>query len=205
MPPRGRFGQNCWRRRAFRPNIAVSPRGDRSSWMGRDTGQRQVVTEQVQIDGSDELLFAHKEILHLKEMIAALRDALAEEHSGRQHAVQLAVADANDEAGQLRKTIGALRDELEAMRDQKQRDVQRAMTDSNDEVSQLKQTVGALRDSLEQLRAEKDDAVQSAVTEALAENTHLQETIVKLRDELESAKDRFEEKKPNAARGKKKR
>ena len=94
---------------------------------------------------------AEREIRHLKDTIAAMRQKMEELGADSQIRVQQVTAEYHDEALQLKAAVQAMRDEMDQMRFEKQRDIQQAVADANGEIEALKGTVRALREELERL------------------------------------------------------
>lgn len=99
--------------------------------------------------GSDKLHEAQIEIRHLQNTIQALRDELEAMRSGKEDAVQAAVAAGANEARQLQATIAALRTELEQRVFQHADELERQRHAANEELRLLRETIAALRDKLE--------------------------------------------------------
>lgn len=100
-------------------------------------------------DEADDLHTAQTEIRHLKGTIAALRESLEAERYGREQAVQMAVAIANDDIAQLKATASALRDQLDAVRHDHEQKVFQLQREARDENKHLQGTIQELRQTLE--------------------------------------------------------
>lgn len=133
----------------------------------------------------EESLEAQRQILQLKETVAALRLRLEGTEAGRAEAVQAAVATGADEIRMLRTTIGTLRDELQTLEAAKQAAVQAAVAAGQKEAHQLQLTIQTLREQLERGQLEHADALARQQQTQQAELKQLHDTIAALRAELE--------------------
>ena len=134
---------------------------------------------------ADESLEAQRQILQLKDTVAALRLRLEGAEASRAEAVQAAVAVGADEIRILRTTIATLRDELQALQAAKEAAVQAAVAAGQNEAHQLHLTIQTLRDQLERELFDHKDAQARQLKTQQAELKQLHETITVLRTDLE--------------------
>jgi len=126
------------------------------------------------------------EIRDLRNVIAALRKNLEDQHLEAKALVREALTAAEGDQRQLRETAAALRDEMERMHYDADARVQEANANAYDEIKQLKATSQSLRDAMEEMRFEADARVQQAITNANDEIVQLKAMAQELRDELDS-------------------
>ena len=98
---------------------------------------------------SSELDVAQREVRHLMDTIAAMREQLERIQVDAQEQVQRSTADGHNEAVELRSTITAMREEMEAMRFDAERRVQAEVASAHGDMAQLQATIRALREQLE--------------------------------------------------------
>jgi len=98
---------------------------------------------------NEEVLFAQREVRHLKDTITALREQMEVLQAEQVQAVQTAHTTADAEMRQLRDTAVALRDQLEASEERGRNEVYSAERTARDEIEQYRETIRELRDRLE--------------------------------------------------------
>ena len=133
----------------------------------------------------EESLESQRQILQLRDTVAALRVRLEGAEAGRDEAVQAAVAVGADEIRLLRTTIATLRDDLQTLDAAKQAAVQAALAAGQNEAHQLQLTIQTLREQLERAQFEHADVLARQQQAQQAELKQLHETIAALRAALE--------------------
>jgi len=136
-------------------------------------------------DLQGESLEVQRQIIQLKDTVAALRLKLEGAEAGRADSVQAAVAVGADEIRILRTTISTLRDELQTLEAAKQAAVQAAVAAGQNEAHQLHLAIQTLRDQLERELFDHKDAAARQQKAHQAELRQLHDTIAVLRVELE--------------------